>query len=114
VLIARREKVARYWFGRVAPLDFFAVGGGTLRFRDLALDLGLTGPRQYEVEMDSSPGQAADRAGRHLTSTEIPLPDGAKRLSLTLSVAGSGAKSVRVELERTKSGAWSISSVRHA
>jgi len=114
VLIARREKVARYWFGRVAPLDFFAVGGGTLRFRDLALDLGLTGPRQYEVEMDSSPGQAADRAGRHLTSTEIPLPDGAKRLSLTLSVAGSGAKSVRVELERMKSGAWSISSVRHA
>jgi len=114
VLIARREKVARYWFGRVAPLDFFAVDGGTLRFRDLALDLGLTGPREYELEVDSSPAQAADRAGRHITSTEVRLPDGPKRLSLTLSVAGSGAKSVRVELERTKSGAWSISSVRHA
>jgi hypothetical protein len=114
VLIERREKIARYWFDRVAPLDFFTVDGGTLRFRDLALDLGLTGPREYEVEVDASPDGARDSASRHIASTEVPLPDAAKRLTLTLSVAGSRAKSVRVDLERTRAGGWSISRVRHA
>jgi hypothetical protein len=90
------------------------VDGGTLRFRDLALDLGLTGPREYEVELDASPEGARDSASRHIASTEVLLPDGAKRLSLTLSVAGSRAKSVRVDLERTRAGGWSISRVRHA
>src|SRR4029078_13581581 len=49
-LIARRDKIARFWFARVAPLDFFHVKDGYLLFHDLALDLGLTSARGYEGE----------------------------------------------------------------
>jgi len=113
-LIERREKVARYWFDRVAPLDFFDVEGGTLRFRDLALDLGLTGPRQYEVEIDGSTSNDRDSDHRHISSTQLALPSGAKSLSLTLSISGRRAAPVRVDLRRTKAGLWSVARVRHA
>jgi hypothetical protein len=114
VLIERRERIARYWFDRVAPLDFFHVEGGTLLFRDLALDLGLTGPRSYEVEIDGLSSSDGDTDRKHLSSTTMSLPTGAKRLSLTLSVSGSRAASVRVDLGRTKEGAWTVTRVRHA
>src|SRR6185295_2007441 len=48
-LIVRRDKIARYWFDRVAPLDFFSVEDDALRFRDLAVDIGLSRPRAYDV-----------------------------------------------------------------
>ncbi len=114
VLIERREKVVRCWFDRVAPLDFFDVERGTLRFRDLALDLGLTGPRQYEVEIDGSASSGHDSDHRHISSTQLELPSAAKSLSLTLSISGSRAAPVRVDLTRTKAGAWSVARVRHA
>lgn len=106
VLVERRDKIARYWFDRVAPLDFFHVQDGALRFRDLALDLGLTEPRQYEVEIEG--GKRA-----RLTSTTMDLPSTASELSLTLSIAGSHARSVRVDLKRTGSD-WIVARVRHA
>ena len=105
-LIERRDTIARYWFSRVAPLDFFHVQEGALRFRDLALDLGLTGPRQYEVELEG---------GKHarLTSTTMDLPSTASELSLTLSIAGSKAAPVKVDLKRNGSN-WVVARVRHA
>jgi hypothetical protein len=36
-LAERRDKICRYWFDRVAPLDFFVVRGGLVIFQDLAL-----------------------------------------------------------------------------
>lgn len=112
-LIERRDQVVRYWFDRVAPLDFFEVEGGALQFRDLALDLGLTDPRAYEVEIDASSRQGGSNHGR-LTSTSWTIPDGAgSRLSVTLSIAGSRAAPVRVDLERS-GGAWTVAKVRHA
>jgi len=105
-LIERRDTIARYWFSRVAPLDFFQVQGGALRFRDLALDLGLTEPRQYEVEIEG---------GKHarLTSTTMDLPSTASELSMTLSIAGSKAAPVKVDLKRNGSN-WVVARVRHA
>ncbi len=112
-LAERRERVARYWFDRVAPLDFFHVEGNTLSFHDLALDRGMTGPREYEVEIDAT-GQSGVPERTRLSTTEMALPEGgATKLSLTLSVSGSGAKSVRVELKRSGSS-WVVSRVRHA
>ena len=111
-LIERRDKVVRYWFDRVAPLDFFHVEGGVLRFRDLALDIGLTGRREYEVEIDAEGGRVPERM--RLAETEVTLPQGgATRLSLTLSVPGTDAASVRVELGREGSD-WVVRRVRHA
>jgi hypothetical protein len=52
-LAARRDKIARYWFDRVAPLDFFRWESGTLRFQDLGAARDLypgTTPR-YRVRL---------------------------------------------------------------
>ena len=112
-LAERREKIARYWFDRVAPLDFFHVEGNTLSFHDLALDRGLTGPREYEVEIDAS-GQSGIPERTRLQGTQMALPEGAAtKLSLTLSVSGSKAKPVRVELKRSGSS-WVLYRIRHA
>lgn len=35
LLAERRDKIARHWFDRVAPLDFFSVDGEIVRFHDL-------------------------------------------------------------------------------
>jgi hypothetical protein len=114
-LLERRDKVARYWFGKVAPLDFFTVDGSRLHFHDLARDIGLVGARSYEAEIDPGEGQPAQVMT--LRETLLPL-DGihAARnpttLRLELSVSGSSAKRVRVELTR-RGGAWIVSRVRH-
>ena len=108
-LIMRRDKIALHWFARVAPLDFFTVEDGALRFHDLATDLGMTGARSYDVEFGSG------RGGTHLDHTVLPLGGlgkGASRLSLEISIAGNRAKPAYVEL--TRSGTvWSVTRVRH-
>jgi hypothetical protein len=114
-LIERRDKVARHWFGRVAPLDFFTVREGALRFHDLAVDVGLAEPRGYEVEVESEGGAGPAHRHLHLGGAEVALQDlgsGASRLSLELRVAGSSARPARVELTR-KDSEWIVTRVRH-
>jgi hypothetical protein len=114
-LIVRRDKIARYWFGRVAPLDFFSVQDGTLHFRDLAVDLGLVDARAYDVEVKSAGGRVPGSRRAHLSSTELPLMnlgDGPSHLSLDISVAGSRAMPAHVEVTR-KNSVWVVSRVRH-
>ena len=41
LLAERRDMIGRYWFGRVNPLDRFALEGDQLRFVDLAVEGGL-------------------------------------------------------------------------
>jgi len=113
-LVERRDKIARFWFGRVAPLDFFWMEDGVLRFHDLARDMGLSGARGYDVEVEPEGG--ADRH-RRLTLSEARmdlrgLGDGASKVDLTLSIQGSGSKPVRVELTRLGSD-WVVTRVRH-
>ena len=114
-LIVRRDKIARYWFDRVAPLDFFSVQGGVLRFRDLAVDVGLERARSYHVNVDVKGGRASGDHRVRLSSAELPLAtlgDGASRLSFEFSVAGSRARPAHVELTREGS-AWVVTQVRH-
>jgi hypothetical protein len=114
-LIVRRDKIARYWFGRVAPLDFFSVQDDVLRFRDLAVDIGLAQVRAYDVVVKSSGGHSRREKRVHLNGVELPLAalaDGATRLSLSFSIAGNGAASTQVELTRNGS-AWIVTQVKH-
>jgi hypothetical protein len=56
----RRDKIARYWFERVPPLDFFASQGSVIRFHDLGEERGLfPGPARYRARA------AATRSDRH-------------------------------------------------
>ncbi len=114
-LIERRDKTARYWFDRVAPLDFFSVRDGVLRFHDLAVDVGLAQPRAYEVKARSPEGGVSMGEKARLSDTALLLIDLgniASRVSLEFSIAGNGAKPTRVELRRGGSG-WVITQVRH-
>jgi hypothetical protein len=114
-LIVRRDKIARHWFGRVAPLDFFSVQDGALRFRDLAVDVGLAGARAYDVKVESVGGSAPGDEYVHLTAAELPLlnlGNGASFLLLEFSIAGNRAKPAQVELTR-KDSRWIVTRVRH-
>ena len=114
-LIVRRDKIARYWFDRVAPLDFFSVQDGVLRFSDLAVDIGLVGSRAYHVEVESKGGNRPGDRHVRLSSTELPLltfGGSASRLSLEISVAGERAKPAHVELTR-RGPQWIVTRVRH-
>jgi hypothetical protein len=114
-LITRRDKISLYWFEKVAPLDFFTVQKGVLRFRDLAVDIGQVGSRAYDVEITYQGGRTKGDRHLSLVRTELPLaglPADASLLLLELSIAGSGAKATQVELRRTHAG-WAVTRVRH-
>jgi hypothetical protein len=114
-LIQRRDKIARHWFGRVAPLDYFEVQGGTLRFHDLAVDLALAGARGYDVEVESRGGGASGHRRVHVDQTEMTLPDtstGPSKLLLEIGIAGDRARSTHVELVR-RDAAWILTGVTH-
>jgi len=115
-LIERRDKIARYWFGRVAPLDFFYVEGNALRFHDLAVDIGLTGARGYDAEVVSGGGRARPHGRIHLATAEMSLRDigsDVSRVSLKITVSGSDSKPAWVEL-RSRGSGWIVTRVRHA
>jgi hypothetical protein len=114
-LIARRDKIARYWFGRMAPLDFFWIEDGALRFHDLGVDIGLAGARAYDVELESAGGRGPTPNRVHLQNPDLPLQAfgaAASRVSIEVSITGSAAKPVRVELTR-RGADWAVTRVRH-
>ena len=112
-LIARRDKIARFWFARVAPLDFFHVKNGYLVFHDLAVDLGLTPERGYEVEERGGGGSVpVEVLARDPRISLGRLGRGTDEISLKLEVAGSRARPVRVDLRRSGHD-WVVTRVRH-
>ena len=111
-LIERRNKIARFWFDRVAPLDFFWIEGNTLRFHDLAAETGLVPARAYEVEVESKGARTNGRVRRTSPDVDLTNLGGGSRFTLELSIAGGRSKPVRVELTRTGSE-WAVTRVRH-
>ena len=112
MLVQRRDKIARYWFDRVAPLDFFQVEGGTLLFHDLAVDLGYVGNRRYRLEAEG--GEGPEVIALASTAPGMPLRGGREgaKLELKLSIVDSDAKPVHLELTR-RGSVWTVTRVRH-
>lgn len=111
-LIQRRDAIARYWFARVAPLDFFWVEGGVLRFHDLAAEIGLCGARGYDVAIEGGEGPS-HRVRMASPAMDLQsLGEGTRRVSLAFSIPDDGAKPARVELARS-GGDWTVTRVRH-
>jgi hypothetical protein len=52
-LMERRNKIGRVYFGKVLPLDRFAVRDGRLEFEDLAVSHKLASPREYTISWHS-------------------------------------------------------------
>jgi len=114
-LIARRDAIARHWFGKVAPLDFFEVKDGALGFHDLAVDLGLAGARGYDARIETRRGRDTTRRRLHLDTAALPLDalgEGTSTASLELAVANDHAAPAHVELTRRESR-WVVTHVRH-
>ena len=116
----RRDVIVRTWFSRVAPLDFFQVASGELKFHDLATDRGMCGPRRYTVRVDPLPDPNAAATDIAADPFEIDRPridlsrldSGLKAARLTIGIAGEKAKPVRVEIQKSATG-WRITQVRH-
>jgi len=110
--VQRRDKIARYWFDRVAPLDFFQVENGTLLFHDLAVDLGYVGNRRYRLEAEG--GEGPEVVALASAAPGMPLHGGREgsKLKLKLSIVDSDAKPVHLELTR-RGSVWTVTRVRH-
>lgn len=73
----RRDKAARYWFGRVAPLDFFSLDGSTLEFHDLGEERELypgTTPR-YRARVTAMKADRDDQGWSDWVELESPRLD---------------------------------------
>ncbi len=68
VLGERRDKIARLWFDRVPPLDFFTYSDGIQRFHDLGVERGLC-PGETSRYRFRSVFVTADRERLGFTST---------------------------------------------
>jgi hypothetical protein len=113
-LTARRDKIARFYFARTAPLDFFAVGDTGLTFRDLAVDLRLAEARSYDVRvkpLSGTVGQKEFRLPCPCLSLDALGPK-AQAVRLTISIVGENARPAIVDLTQ-RDGVWAVTRVRH-
>jgi hypothetical protein len=110
MLAARRDKIARYWFDRVAPLDFFVWEDGVLRFHDLGAERGLypgATPR-YRARL------GACRADRDVAAWGAWVEGGAPRFDLvaaSTSPPGAGSSLderpfLALEVSVDRGGGW--------
>ena len=80
-LAERRDAIARYWFDRLPPLDFFVVRGDAVLFHDLGAERNLYpgATNRYRVRFATA---GANRSlsrwtdWADLTKTEVPLGSG--------------------------------------
>ncbi|MEO2005288.1 MAG: hypothetical protein ABGY41_14455, partial [Candidatus Poribacteria bacterium] len=78
ILVERREKVGRYWYSQVAPLDNFAVDpSGTVQFEDLGVTSGLWTSGAYHYRLVRHADGVEVDAGELVGATNVALPPAA-------------------------------------
>ena len=108
VLIERRNRVGRHWFGRVNPLDQFQLqetteGRRVLRFEDLAVRYDFLQPRAYRVEIETPDGK---RQNLQLDAPQVPL-DAALAALGNPAAQGVEARLVHVSIRSSRvDGTW--------
>jgi len=99
-LIERRDKIGRYFFSQVLPLDRFRIEDGELAFDDLAVKHGFLDGREYSIQWSSFDNQTEKKSpltGR--TSRAIPTVEEGAYVAVDIH-GGDPAKSVTVYLRR--------------
>lgn len=105
VLGERRDVIARYWFDRVPPLDFFTVEGNMLRFHDLGVERGVYSAgaryraRIAAVSVDRV--RASDPEWQEIASTTIDLAPASRASS------AADYPFFEVEIAIHRNGRWS-------
>jgi hypothetical protein len=110
-LLERREKIGRYWFNRVNPLDFPTIetdaAGPMLKFTDLAVEYGLepaTATYKYEILYRNKPVVRPTVSGRNvvpLSGSEIDQLLTAMKTAVPSEKAEDSAFEIRVRTKRT-------------
>ena len=107
----RRDKIARYWFDRVPPLDFFAFDQGALRFRDLGVERGiyLDNTSAYRIRVAACNAERGKAAWSAWIDNERPEFDlGAGPAAEAIAREDAARRPfVAVEASVGRSGKWS-------
>ncbi len=107
----RRDKIARYWFDRVPPLDFFAYDQGTLRCRDLGVERGiyLDNTSAYRIRVAACDAERKKATWSAWIENERPEFDlGAGPAAETIAREDAARRPfVAVEASVGRSGKWS-------
>jgi len=111
MLVARRDAVARYWFDRVPPIDFFTHENGVVRFRDLGVERGIYPVREtrYRTRVRATTAgrdPVGDKAWVEGTATQVDLGAVAEARS-------SGHPFLAVEVQVDRGRGWSASTVAY-
>jgi hypothetical protein len=111
VLADRRDKIARYYFERVPPLDFFVYDDGVLRFHDLGTERGIypASSSRYRVRVAASDANRRRKRWtpwRELEETVANLEQSLEREELS-SVPISDWPFIAVELQLNRGASWS-------
>jgi len=103
-LIQRRNRIADYWFRRVAPLDRFEVDARGLRFDDLAVLSGRdkAGNVRYRLEVRSEYASEVPTEFRPGAPVQILLTDSPVEARITRFSPGWPEQSVLVYLARVE------------
>jgi hypothetical protein len=104
-----------YWFNKVAPLDFFHIKKDSLVFHDLAVDLRMEEPREYDVQIETEARGVKSKDQLRLSGTKLALsqfdPE-ISTLALEIAIAANDAKPTRIQLRRD-GPQWVVTRVRH-
>lgn len=114
-LAERRDAIARYWFDRLPPLDFFVVRGDAVLFHDLGAERNLYpgATSRYRVRFaTAAPNGSVSRwtDWADLTKTEVPLGSGPAALAVKGGDAGESSRPfLAMDVQTSRGNGWSRS-----
>jgi len=118
-LIGRRDKIVRYWFDRVPPLDFFTLTDEGIDFHDLAAERGFSSAEVTEyryrlaaVDSDRVNNRADGwTTWRKTPASVVPLFGAAGRLAAEIPKGDVDHPFLAVEIQVDRGDGWSGSTV---
>ncbi len=117
-LIGRRDKIARYWFAEVPPLDFFQVVAGTVDFADLAVERGhaiASGTTyRYRMAAENAERQKLQRtAWQVIAASQLPVLTADGALLPGIPQGDETHQFLALEIQVNRGQGWSSSTTAH-
>jgi len=117
-LAGRRDKIVRYWFAKIPPLDFFTLTSAGIEFHDLAAERGYaeTESPSYRYRLSAVDSERGNNdegwtSWHETTETVVPLFDDTSRLSPDIPRGGADHPFLAIEVQVDHGGGWSRSTI---